>query len=207
MAGGDKEGGKGKDGGGGGDNTGKKQGGVYRVYGGVQLEDGGRSGPDGVQGGATTGGGHIAGSGTDSQGRKVLTWHWPCGGDVEGSGRDFKSPTRGLHHRPPLPQRISGGSRHRYRHPRGQATSEYSGLEIGGPVRDLPGHVQGVWRIGHVQVPGDIGGVRRGPPIPEATTDILEATNDGCKGEQLLQDFVPRSAWGDAGRSALPHHI
>ena len=50
---------------------------------------------------------------------KVLTWHWPLGGDVEGSGVDFKSPARSLHHLPQIPPRILGRSRHRYCHPRG----------------------------------------------------------------------------------------
>ena len=41
----------------------------------------------------------------------------PRGGDVEGSGGNFKSPAHSLYHLPRLPPRISGGSRHMYRHP------------------------------------------------------------------------------------------
>ena len=63
---------------------------------------------------------------------------------MEGSGGSFKSPAHRLHHLPRLPPRISGGSWHRYRHPRGQAASSASALEGGGPVRDLPGTAQGV---------------------------------------------------------------
>ena len=40
------------------------------------------------------------------------------------------------------------------------------GLEGGGPVHDIPGPAQGVCRLGQVQVPVDIGGVRRGNPDP-----------------------------------------
>ena len=54
---------------------------------------------------------------------------------------------------------------------------------------------------------GDIGGVRRGPPRPAVTIDILEAANDGCKCGRVLQDSVTGSARGDTGISALPHHI
>ena len=114
------------------------------TYGGVQLGEGGGTRPDIVQGGATGGGGHVAGSSPAPQGGKGLLWHWPHGGDVEGSGGDFKFPAQSLHHLPRIPPRIYGGSRHRYRHPRGQTASAVSGLEGGGPVRDLPGPAQGV---------------------------------------------------------------
>ena len=57
---------------------------------------------------------------------------------MEGSDRDFKPPAHSLHQLPRLPPRISGGLRHRYRHPQGQTASAVSGLEGGGPVRDLP---------------------------------------------------------------------
>ena len=63
---------------------------------------------------------------------------------MEGSGGYFKSPSRGLHHLPRLPPWISGGLRHRYCHPRGQSALAASGLEGGGPVRDIPGTSQGV---------------------------------------------------------------
>ena len=86
----------------------------------------------------------MAGGDPDSQGGKRLPWHWPCGGDVEGSGGDFKSPDHSLRHLPQLPPRISVGSRHRYRHPQLQASSAASSLDGGGPVRDLPGPAQGL---------------------------------------------------------------
>ena len=57
----------------------------------------------------------MEGGGDDLQGEKGLTGHWPCGGDVEGSGDNFKSTAHSLHHLPQLPRRVSGGSRHRYR--------------------------------------------------------------------------------------------
>ena len=78
---------------------------------------------------------------------------WPCGGDVEGSGGDLKFPSHSLHRLPQLPPRILGGLRHRYCHPQGKTDSAVSGLEGGGPVRDLPGPEQGIGCIGQVQVP------------------------------------------------------
>ena len=86
----------------------------------------------------------MAGGGPGSQGERVLTGNFHCGGDVEGSGGNFKSPSHGLHHLPQLPPWISGGSQHRYRHPRGQAALVASSLEGGGPLRDLPVPAQGV---------------------------------------------------------------
>ena len=61
---------------------------------------------------------------------------------MKGSGEDFKSSAHSLHHLPQLPPRISGGLRHRYRHPRGKTASAVSRLEVGGSVRDLPGNAQ-----------------------------------------------------------------
>ena len=46
--------------------------GVYGAYVGVQLGEVGLSGTNGVQGGATDGGGHVAGGGPDSQGGKLI---------------------------------------------------------------------------------------------------------------------------------------
>ena len=114
------------------------------TYGGGKLDNGHGPSPVGVPGRETDGGGHMAGGGTDPQEEDGLTGHWPRGGDVEGSGGDFKSPAHGLHHLPRLPPWFTGGSWYRYRYPRGQAASEASGLEGGGPVRDLPESAQGV---------------------------------------------------------------
>ena len=86
----------------------------------------------------------MTGGGSDPQVRRRLPWHWPCGGDVEGSGRNFKLLAHSLHHLPQIPPRVLGGSQHRYRHPRGQTASAVSGLGVGGPVRDIPGPAQGV---------------------------------------------------------------
>ena len=86
----------------------------------------------------------MSGGGPASQGEKLPPWHWPRGGDVEGSGSDFKSPAHSLHHLPRLPPQILGGSRHRYRHPRCQTDLAVSGLEGGGPVHDLPVPAHGV---------------------------------------------------------------
>ena len=124
--------------------TESNRGGVYIIYGGIKLGDGGGTCVDGVQGGATGGGGHVAGGGPDYQGKKGLPWNWPHGGDVEGSGGNFKLTAHSLRNLPRLPPRILGRSRHRYRHPRGQAASEVSGIEGGGPVRDIPGPAQDV---------------------------------------------------------------
>ena len=82
----------------------------------------------------------MKGGGSDSQEGKGIPWHWPRGGDVEGSGGDFKFPSRRLHHLPRLPPQILGRLRHGY----GQTASAVSGLEIGGTVYDLPGPAQGV---------------------------------------------------------------
>ena len=65
--------------------------------------------------------------------------HRPRGGDVEGSGGDFKSPFHILHQLPRRPPWIPGRSRHGDRHPRGQAASTACSHEGGGPLRDLPG--------------------------------------------------------------------
>ena len=45
----------------------------------------------------------MAGGGPDYQGGKRLSGNWPRGGDVEVSGRDFKSPDHSLHHLSRLP--------------------------------------------------------------------------------------------------------
>ena len=45
----------------------------------------------------------MEGGGTDSQGEKGLTGNWPCGGDVEVSGGDFKYAAHSLHHLSQLP--------------------------------------------------------------------------------------------------------
>ena len=45
-------------------------GGIYGIYGGIQLTYGGGTRADGVQGGATGRGYHVAGGGPDSQGKK-----------------------------------------------------------------------------------------------------------------------------------------
>ena len=86
----------------------------------------------------------MEGGGPDSQGKDGLPGHWPCGGDVEGSGGDFKSPAHGLHHIPLITPWFLGRLRHRYRHPQGQTAPAASGLEGGIPVSDLPGSAQGV---------------------------------------------------------------
>ena len=90
----------------------------------------------------------MAGSGSDPQGGNGIPCYWPCGGDVEVSGVGFKSPAHSLHHIPRIPPRVLGGSRHGYRHPRGQTSSAFSGLEGGGPVRDLTGTAQVLWHLG-----------------------------------------------------------
>ena len=97
------------------------------------------------------------------RGEEGLLGHRPRGGDVESSGGDSKLPFHSLHHLPRLPPWFKGGSRHRYRHPRGQAATAACGLEGGGPVHDIPGPAQGVLRLGQVQTPGNPGGIRRRP--------------------------------------------
>ena len=63
---------------------------------------------------------------------------------MEVSGGNFKSPAHSLHQLPLLPPHILVGLQHRYRHHQGQSASGVSGLDGGGPVRDLLGPVQGV---------------------------------------------------------------
>ena len=82
-----------------------------------------------------------------------------------------------------------------------------NGLEGGVSVRDLPGPAQSILRLGQVQVPGDLGGRRRWPPIQADPPDILEAPHDGGEGGGLLLDIIPGSVRGGVGRSALPHHL
>ena len=86
----------------------------------------------------------MAGGGPDSQGEEGPLGHWPWGGDMEGSGGDFKLPAHGLHHLPRLPPCVPGRSRNSYRHPRGQAVTTSCGLEGVVPVHDIPGSAQGV---------------------------------------------------------------
>ena len=117
---------------------------VYVIYGGIQLVDSGGTHAYGVQGKAIGGGVHVAGGAPDSKVVKGLPWHWPRGDDVEVSGGCFYSPSHSLHHLPQLPPRISGGSRHSYRHPRGQAALAVSGLGGKCHVCDLPGSAQGI---------------------------------------------------------------
>ena len=59
------------------------------AYVGFQLGEGGGARSDDVHRGAACGGEHVAGGGSNPQGKKGILWHWPCGGDVEGSGGDF----------------------------------------------------------------------------------------------------------------------
>ena len=78
------------------------------------------------------------------KGKKDYQGHCPRGGDVEGSGSNFKSPDHSLHHLLRLPPWVPGMSRDRYRHPQGQAASAAHRPEGGGPVRDLHGPAQDV---------------------------------------------------------------
>ena len=87
------------------------------AYGGFQLVEGGGARSEVVLGGVACIGVHVEGGGPYPQGVEILPWNWPRGGYVEVSGGDFKSPAHSLHHLPRLPPHISGGSRHRYRHP------------------------------------------------------------------------------------------
>ena len=86
----------------------------------------------------------MAGGSPDSQREEGLTGHRPHGGVAEGSGGDSKSPFHSFHHLPRRPPRFQDRLRHRYRHPRRKSDSVASGLEGGGPVRDLLGPAQGV---------------------------------------------------------------
>ena len=81
----------------------------------------------------------MAGGGPHPEGGGGLPGHRPRGGGVEGRGGDFKSLFHFLHHLPQRPPWIPGRSRHRDRHPRGQAGSTACSHEGGGPLRDLPG--------------------------------------------------------------------
>ena len=81
------------------------------------------------------------------------------------------------------------------------------GLEGGGPVRDIPGPAKGVWRLGHVQMTGDLGRVRCGPPSLSAPPGVLEEVDDVSTGRRILRDGGSGSAGSEIGRSALPHHI
>ena len=66
----------------------------------MHLDEGSGTHLDGVTGGEASGGSHVEGGGTDSKGEEGLLEYWPCGGDVEGSGGDFKSPAHSLHQLP-----------------------------------------------------------------------------------------------------------
>ena len=86
---------------GGGDNNG---GGETRYHSGsigagvVKLDEGRGPRPGNIPGGKSRGGGNVSGGSPDTQGEEGIPGHWPCGGDVEGSGGNFKSPVHSLHH-------------------------------------------------------------------------------------------------------------
>ena len=86
----------------------------------------------------------MAGAGPDSQEGKGILLNFFCGGDVEGSGGNFKLPDHSIHHFLKFPPRFLGELRHRYCHHRGQSVPSVSGRGGGGPVRDLPGPEQHV---------------------------------------------------------------
>ena len=81
------------------------------------------------------------------------------------------------------------------------------GLEVGGPVCDIPGPAQGVWLLGQVQVHLYPGRLRHGPPSLSAPPELLEEANYGGKGGRILRDGVSGIFQSDAGKPALPHHI
>ena len=70
----------------------------------------------------------MTGGGPDTQGKRILPRHWPCGGDVGGSGGYFISTFHILHHLPQLPPWILVRLQHRYHYPRCQTASSVSGL-------------------------------------------------------------------------------
>ena len=126
---------------------------------------------------------------------------------MEGSGGDFKFPTHRLHHLPRIPPWVSGGSRHGYRHPRGKTASAVRGLEGGGPVHDLSGTAQGVWRLGQVHMPQYPGGLWYVTPRMTAPMEILESAEDGGEVGRVSRGGVHRCPGHDAGRPAIPHHL
>ena len=63
----------------------------------------GEGGEGGFWVGASIGGFHVAGGGTDTQGDRGILFYRPCGGAVEGSVGDSKSPAHSLHRLPRLP--------------------------------------------------------------------------------------------------------
>ena len=73
-----------------------------------EVGEGGGPGEGGFRGRATGGGGHVTDSGTDTLGKSGLLRHWHLGGNVEGSGVYFKSPSHSLHCLPQLPPQITG---------------------------------------------------------------------------------------------------
>ena len=53
-------------------------------------------------------------------------------------------------------------------------------------------------------MPGDLGRVRRGPPITADPPDILEAVDDGRKGGRILRDGVSGRARSSPGTWTYP---
>ena len=82
-----------------------------------QVGEGGGSSPISVPRWGHPRGGSLAVSGNDPERGRGLTWHMPCGGDLEGSDGDSQSPLHCLHHLPRLPPRIPGRSQYGDRHP------------------------------------------------------------------------------------------
>ena len=126
---------------------------------------------------------------------------------MEGSGGDSKSPFHILHHLPRRPPWFQGRSRHRDRHPQGQAAPLACGLEGGVPLRDIPGPDQSVRRLGQIQVTGDPEGLRRRPKRLETNDKLLAPPDRGGQSGGLLWNGIQRGVRRDAGRPAVHHHI
>ena len=156
-----------------GDGNGDKgTGGHIGTRGGGKLDEGRGPRPGSFLGRRACRGDDVAGSSPDSQGEEGLTGHRPCGGDVEGSSVDSKSPFHSLHHLSRLLPWVMGRSGYRHRHPQGQADTTDCSLEGGGPLHDFIGTAQGVQRLGQVKVPGNPGGIRHQAPGQKPTLKI-----------------------------------
>ena len=150
---------------------------------------------------------HVAGGGYDTQGGRGPLQNRPSGGGVEGGYGDPQPPPHNIHWIPWRTPWITGRLRYGDSLPRGQTDPAVNVHEVGGPIRNLYGPVQGVCRLGKGQIPVDPGGIwsmAAGLPHPP---HLLVQTYDGGLRRYILQRDISRLSGGDSWGTTLPDHF
>ena len=88
--------------------------------------------------------GNVLGSGTDTEGGRIFWGNRPCLCLVEDDTGDPEILYRGIHCNPQHPSQLTIWPQKRDRLPRGQASPTDCIHEVGGPLIDIPGSVQGI---------------------------------------------------------------